>query len=208
MNKLDIVIVEDHENILESFKEIVNASEKFRTAGAFLSGEEAIDFLKLINTPPTIMLVDIQLGGMNGIQTIREAKKIAPSVLPIIISVHENSKYIFDALCVGAVGYLNKNTTPKELITALEQTCNGGAPMSSNIARKVVESFQLPHEKELSERENEVLTLLAKGKSYASIAQELSLSLNTIKTHTRNIYEKLQVNSKKEIIEKYGDKIN
>ncbi|SED42316.1 DNA-binding response regulator, NarL/FixJ family, contains REC and HTH domains [Tenacibaculum sp. MAR_2010_89] len=205
MNKLNIIIIEDHESILESFKEIINSSDKFKVTGAFLSGENAIEFINNKNSAD-IMLVDIQLGGINGIETIKEIKKKNPSILPIIISVHENSKFIFDALCAGAVGYLNKNISPKELITALEQTCSGGAPMSSNIARKVVESFQLPHEKELSERENEVLTLLAKGKSYASIADELFLSINTIKTHTRNIYEKLQVNSKKEIMDKYGKK--
>lgn len=205
MNKLNIIIIEDHESILESFKEIINSSDKFKVTGAFLSGEKAIEFINNKNSAD-IMLVDIQLGGINGIETIKEIKKKKPSILPIIISVHENSKFIFDALCAGAVGYLNKNISPKELITALEQTCSGGAPMSSNIARKVVESFQLPHEKELSERENEVLTLLAKGKSYASIADELFLSINTIKTHTRNIYEKLQVNSKKEIMDKYGEK--
>ncbi len=205
MNKLNIIIIEDHESILESFKEIINSSDDFKVTGAFLSGEKAIEFINNKNSAD-IMLVDIQLGGINGIETIKEIKKKVPSILPIIISVHENSKFIFDALCAGAVGYLNKNISPKELITALEQTCNGGAPMSSNIARKVVESFQLPHEKELSERENEVLTLLAKGKSYASIADDLFLSINTIKTHTRNIYEKLQVNSKKEIMDKYGEK--
>ncbi|WP_299136908.1 response regulator transcription factor [uncultured Tenacibaculum sp.] len=205
MNKLNIIIIEDHESILESFKEIINSSDKFKVTGAFLSGEKAIEFINNKNSAD-IMLVDIQLGGINGIETIKEIKKKNPSILPIIISVHENSKFIFDALCAGAVGYLNKNISPKELITALEQTCSGGAPMSSNIARKVVESFQLPHEKELSERENEVLTLLSKGKSYASIADELFLSINTIKTHTRNIYEKLQVNSKKEIMDKYGEK--
>lgn len=205
MPKTQIIIVEDNENILESLKEIVNSSKQFKVSNAFLSGEETIEYVKEYKTSK-IMLVDIQLGGINGIETIKEVKKIHPSILPIIISVHENSKFIFDALCAGAVGYLNKNTSPKELITALTQACNGGAPMSSNIARKVVESFQLPHEKELSERENQVLTLLAKGKSYASIADELFLSVNTIKTHTRNIYEKLQVNSKKEIIEKYGEK--
>ncbi|WP_075340788.1 response regulator transcription factor [Tenacibaculum agarivorans] len=203
MSKLNVVIIEDHQVILESFEEIVNSSNKFNVIGAFLSGEEAIEFVKE-NTKPDLMLVDIQLGGINGIETIRKIKKIIPNVLPIIISVHENSKFVFDALCVGAVGYLNKNTTPQELINALNQAYHGGAPMSSNIARKVVESFQTPNEKNLTERENEILTLLAKGKSYASIAEELFLSVNTIKTHTRNIYDKLQVNSKKEIIEKYG----
>lgn len=199
----NVIIIEDHENILKSFKEIINNSKDFRVYGAFLSGEEAIDFLKK-NNPPQIILVDIQLSGINGIETIKIIKKIHPNVLPVVISVHENSKYIFDALCFGAVGYLNKNTTPRELIGALEQACSGGAPMSSNIARKVVESFQKPSENKLSSRENEVLSLLAKGKSYASIAEELFLSVNTIKTHARNIYDKLQINNKNDLIERYS----
>lgn len=198
-----VVIIEDNESILEALTDIINSSKKFKAIGSFTSGEKAISFINK-NEKPEIILVDIQLDGINGIETIKKIKKKTPQILPIVISVHENSKYIFDALCAGAVGYLNKNTSPQELIIALEQARSGGAPMSSNIARKVVESFQSPHQKELSERENQILNLLAKGKSYASIADELFLSINTIKTHTRNIYEKLQVNSKKEIIEKYG----
>ncbi|TCI85512.1 response regulator transcription factor [Tenacibaculum sp. M341] len=203
MSKYKTIIIEDNESILEAFTDIVNSSNNFSAIGSFTSGEEAISFIET-KEKPDLMLVDIQLLGINGIETIKKVKKKHPKILPIVISVHENSKYIFDALCAGAVGYLNKNTSPKELINALEQAHAGGAPMSSNIARKVVESFQSPQQKELSERENEILNLLAKGKSYASIADELFLSVNTIKTHTRNIYEKLQVNSKKEIIEKYG----
>lgn len=203
MDKLNVIIIEDHKNILDSFTEIINNSEKFKTLKGFQSGEEAIEYVKKYSNIQ-FMLVDIQLKGMNGIKAIKEIKKINPNIAPIIVSVHENSKYIFEALCAGAIGYLTKNITPSELINALEQSINGGAPMSSKIARKVVESFQTPKEEKLSDRENEILALLAKGKSYASIAEELFLSVNTIKTHTRNIYEKLQLNSKKEIIEKYG----
>ncbi len=203
MVKKKVIIIEDNENILEAFKDIIDSSNNFTVIGAFTSGEKAFSFIQK-KEKPEILLVDIQLEGINGIETIKKIKKKIPKVLPVVISVHENSKYIFDALCVGAVGYLNKNTSPKELINALEQAYSGGAPMSSNIARKVVESFQLPHQNELSERENEILNFLAKGKSYASIADELFLSINTIKTHTRNIYEKLQVNSKKEIMDKFG----
>lgn len=203
MKTTNVIVIEDHENILNSFIEIINNSPKFNVVSGFTSGEAAIQFIEK-QSNIDIMLVDIQLEGINGIQTIKEIKKTIPNILPVIISVHENSKYVFDALCAGAIGYLTKNISPKELINALEQIQKGGAPMSSNIARKVVESFQSPNEKKLSERENQILNLLAKGKSYASIADELYLSINTIKTHTRNIYEKLQVNSKKEIIEKYG----
>ncbi len=199
---LRVVIIEDHLTLLNSFKEIVNAEQDFNVVAAYTNCEDAIK--NVLNDLPDFILVDVQLPGMNGIEGIKCMKNLHPSVHAIVITVHEDSKHIFDALCAGAVGYLTKNIDPKELVNALQQARYGGAPMSSRIARKVVESFRFPKEKTLSNRENNVLELLAKGKSYAAIAEELHLSINTIKTHTRNIYEKLQVNNKKEIIQKYG----
>jgi len=199
---LRVLIIEDHEVLLHSFAEILNSNSGLTVVGTYTNCEDAIQHFKHDN--PDILLIDIQLPGMNGIEGIKVFKKLKQNLHPIIISVHEGSKYIFEALCAGAVGYLTKNIEPEELIRAILQANNGGAPMSSIIARKVVESFQFPKEKELTERENDVLKLLSQGKSYGAIAKELYLSINTIKTHTRNIYEKLHVNSKKEIIQKYG----
>lgn len=199
---LRVVIIEDHEILLHSYAEIIDSDSQFTTVGKYISCETALINFK--NDNPDILLIDVQLPGINGIEGIKTFKRFKPQVQAIVISVHEGSKYIFEALCAGAVGYLTKNIEPQELISALLQAKNGGAPMSSKIARKVVESFQFPKEEELSDRENDVLELLAKGKSYGAIAQDLHLSINTIKTHTRNIYEKLHVNSKKEIIQKYS----
>lgn len=199
---LKVVIIEDHKVLLHSFTEIVNSDAQLEVTGAYTNCESAL--LNFNHDNPDVLLIDVQLPGMDGIEGIKVFKKLKQNILPIIISVHEGSKYIFEALCAGAVGYLTKNVEPEELIRAILQANNGGAPMSSIIARKVVESFQFPKEKELTERENDVLKLLSQGKSYGAIAKELCLSINTIKTHTRNIYEKLHVNSKKEIIQKYG----
>ena len=195
-----VIIIEDNESILNSFKEIINTSENFRVLGAFLNCEEALEYCK--HKDPDIILMDIKLPGMNGIEGVKKFRIQNTSAKNIMISVYENSDYIFDALAAGAIGYLTKNTTPNELINALIQVTQGGSPMSSTIARKVVSYFQTPQPKELTERENEVVKLLAKGKSYASIANELHLSINTIKTHTRNIYEKLHINKKEELIDK------
>ena len=199
---LRVVIIEDNEVLLNSFSEILDSDSEFVVVGTYTSCEAALECFS--DDDPDLLLIDVHLPGMNGIAGIKAFKKINIKVHAVIISVHEGSKFIFEALCAGAVGYLSKNIEPKELLDSLKQVKNGGAPMSSKIARKVVESFQFPNEEALSERENEVLKLLAKGKSYGAIAQELFLSVNTIKTHTRKIYEKLHVNNKKEIIQKYG----
>ncbi|MDY8138451.1 response regulator transcription factor [Aquimarina sp. 2201CG5-10] len=197
-----VVIIEDYETLLSSFVEIINSTDEFIVVGGYTNCEDAIINFKHDN--PDVMLIDVQLPGINGIEGIKQFKALKPSIPTVVITVHEDSKYIFDALCAGAVGYLTKNTEPQELISALIQAHQGGAPMSAKIARRVVESFQNPKEKDLSDRENDVLELLAKGKSYATIAKELHLSKNTIKTHTRNIYEKLQINNREEIIQKYN----
>ncbi|WP_272151885.1 response regulator transcription factor [Tenacibaculum aiptasiae] len=196
----NVVIIEDNESLLISFKEIVNSSEEFEVIGAFLNCEEALSYCK--NVSPDIILIDIKLPGINGIEGVKRFYYQNPKAKSMVISVYEDSDYIFEALSAGAIGYLTKNTSPEELINALRQVKNGGSPMSGNIARKVVSYFQVPKQEELTVRENEVVKLLSKGKSYATIAEELCLSVNTIKTHTRNIYEKLHVSKKEELIRK------
>lgn len=170
--------------------------------GDFESYEEALPKINKLN--PDIVFTDITLPGINGIEGTKQLKQILPNVSIIVISVHENSQYVFDALCAGAIGYLAKSSGKQKVIEALQQLKAGGAPMSVNIARMVVESFQQKKHNDLSERENEVLNLLSKGRSYASIADDLYLSVNTIKTHVRNIYEKLQVSSKEELMNRFN----
>ncbi|WP_428740735.1 response regulator [Tenacibaculum sp.] len=198
----NVIVIEDNESLLISFKEIINSSEEFNVIGAFSNCEDALLYCK--NEDLDIILIDIKLPGINGIEGVKRFHYQNPKAKSIVISVYENSDYIFDALSAGAIGYLTKNTSPEELIAALKQIKNGGSPMSGSIARKVISYFQVPKHKGLTTRENEVVKLLAKGKSYATIAEELNLSVNTIKTHTRNIYEKLHISKREELINKLG----
>lgn len=199
--KKKIVIIEDYKLIRDTYEEIINNSDEYEVIGSFESCEEALANIKENN--PDIMLVDISLPGMNGISGINQFKQHLPGLQIIVITVHEQPNYIFDALCAGAVGYLTKSGGTQQILGALQQLKNGGAPMSSSIARKVVESFQAKKLKELSYRENEVLGQLSRGKSYASISEALFISINTVKTHIKNIYEKLQVNNREEAIKLY-----
>ncbi len=197
---IKVVLIEDYDILRNSLKEIINQEEGYEVVADFESYEAALPNIKELH--PDVILTDITLPGINGIEGIKQLKQLLPKVAVIVVSVHENSQYVFDALCAGAVGYLTKNSGKQKVLEALNQLKLGGAPMSVNIARMVVESFQKKSHNDLTQRENEVLDLLSKGKSYASIADELCLSINTIKTHVKNIYEKLQVSSKEELINK------
>ncbi len=198
-----IVLIEDYELVRNTYKEIINSTENFKVIGDFESCELAIP--KLEELAPDVVFMDINLPGMNGIEGIKIIRKQFPEIAIIVVTVNEESNYVFEALCAGAVGYITKVSGKQKILEALEQLDQGGAPMSIKIARMVVESFQEKKLNELSDRENEVLTLLAKGKSYASIGDALNVSVNTIKTHVRNIYEKLHVTSKEEVIKVYNN---
>ncbi|MVO08882.1 response regulator [Flavobacterium sp. TP390] len=198
-----ILLIEDYELVRKTYKEIINSTENFKVVGDFESCELAIP--KLEELAPDVVFMDINLPGMNGIDGIKIIRKQFPEIAIIVITVNEESNYVFEALCAGAVGYITKVSGKQKIIEALEQLNLGGAPMSVKIARMVVESFQEKKLNELSDRENEVLTLLTKGKSYASIGEDLNVSVNTIKTHVRNIYEKLHVTSKNEVIKIYNN---
>ncbi len=195
-----VVIIEDNPFILSSFIETISNSDSFTVIGAFTNCEDALD---QIQEEPNIFIVDIQLPGMNGIDGISQFRYKYPNAKNIVVSIHQDSDYIFRALSAGAIGYLKKNTSPNRLMEALNQILEGGSPMSSTIAMKVVNYFQTPKHESLSKRENEVLQILAKGISYAAIAEELHVSINTIKTHARSIYEKLEINSRDELIKKF-----
>lgn len=176
----------------------------FEVVGTYYNCEDALS--EIDTKAPDYVIIDITLPGMNGIEGIRHIKSKLPNVSIVVVTVHENSQYVFDALCAGAIGYLTKSSGKEQLLASLYQAKKGGAPMSINIARMVVESFQEKKLKELSARENNVLTLLSEGKSYAVIGEELNVSLNTIKYHIRNIYEKLHVKNKVEAIQLFKSK--
>ncbi len=199
-----IIIIEDYDVILQSYKKMINDCPDFIVVGAYHNCEDAL--LEIQKKAPDYVITDITLPGMNGIEGIRHIKSKLPKASIVVVTVHENSQYVFDALCAGAIGYLTKSSGKEELLESLYQAKKGGAPMSINIARMVVESFQEKKLKELSARENNVITLLSEGKSYAVIGEELNVSLNTIKYHIRNIYEKLHVKNKVEAIKLFKSK--
>ena len=194
----NVVIVEDNEPLNDIFREVINASEHFKVVGAYLNAEDALHYLK--DDLPDIVLMDVELPKMDGIQCTKHIKKIRPKTLIIMVTVFENSKVVFDALCAGATGYLTKNASSSKLLSALDEAIDGGAPMSINIAKMVVQSFQKAPETILTERETQVLTMLSRGSSYKSVALELEITVNTIKFHIKNIYDKLQVHSKEDAI--------
>jgi DNA-binding NarL/FixJ family response regulator len=195
-----IVIVEDNDAVREGFSLIINSVSSYYVVNGYDNAEDAIKHLK--KDKPDIMLMDLELPGMNGIEAINIIKKSSPHIQLIVNTIYENSDLVFQALCRGASGYITKNTSHTELLDALDEVTNGGAPMSSKIAKMVVASFQKNQNSPLSPRETEVLELLSKGKSYSMIAQDLFVTKETAKSHIKNIYSKLQVHSKSEAIAK------
>ncbi|HRD39518.1 MAG TPA: response regulator transcription factor [Bacteroidia bacterium] len=195
-----IIIVEDDAIIRNAFVTLIQQNGDYTVANAYDNAEAAIKNLN--NDTPDICLMDIELPGMNGIEAIPKIKAIMPNTQVVVVTVYENDELVFKALCEGASGYLTKNIPPQKLIESLKELENGGAPMSTNIARLVVSSFHKNRQSPLTARELEVLELLASGKSYSTIADQLFVDKETIKSHIKNIYLKLEVHSKAEAIEK------
>lgn len=198
--KKRVLVVEDDAEIRSSFSLIVNSSQKFMVVNAYGKCEEAIE--NLHKDRPEIVLMDIELPGMNGIQGARIIKDKAPHTEVIMVSVYEDSELVFEALKAGASGYITKSANYLELLSALEEITKGGAPMSSKIARMVIDNFHVNPNSPLTKRETEILQLISEGKTYTQISEELFISKETAKTHIKNIYSKLQVNSKSEAIAK------
>lgn len=195
-----IVIVEDNDAVREGFSLIINSISNYYVVNTYDNAEDAIHGLK--KDKPEIIIMDLELPGMSGIEAITVIKKMNPGIEILVNTIYENSELVFQALCAGASGYITKNTNHTELLTAIREVIQGGAPMTSNIAKMVVKSFQRNPNSPISARETEVLELLAKGKSYSMIAKDLFITKETAKSHIKNIYAKLQVNSKSEAIAK------
>ena len=195
-----VVIVEDNVDVSEILREYVESNANLFISGCYSNCEDAIKNLKTDN--PNIVLMDIDLPGISGIEGTKKIKKLLPSADVIIITVFENSENVFAALCAGASGYLTKNIKSQELLSSIDECLSGGAPMSMKIAKMVVTSFKKSNQSPLSERETEILSHLSFGKSYNSIADLLFISKDTVKYHIKNIYIKLQVDSKEDAIEK------
>ncbi len=201
-----VAIIEDNEIFRESLSAYINELEHYFLLGAYNSFEDALKDFENDNYPD-LVLMDIGLPGINGIEGTKIIKTKFPATDLIIITVHENSQMVFEALKAGACGYLTKSAGFQELTKALQILAAGGAPMSHKISKMVVSSFQLNHnDHTLSDREKQVLKLIAQGKTYSLIAEELFISKTTVRTHIRNIYQKLHVNSKAEAIKTANEK--
>ena len=204
-----VSIVEDDPALRKNIADYLSATRKFFCVSSYASAEEAVE--KLPADRPQIVLMDINLGEMSGIDCVRALKPVMPESLFVMLTVFENPGKIFSALAAGASGYLLKRQPPAKLIEALNEVLAGGAPMSAPIARKVVASFQQKpvsqaDKENLSARENEVLDCLAKGYPYKQIAQHMGISIDTIRSYIRRIYEKLHVRTRTDAVVWYMNK--
>jgi DNA-binding NarL/FixJ family response regulator len=197
---INVSIVEDDDEIRDSLAVLINGTAGFSCISTFTNCEAAIK--EIINDPPDVILMDIGLPGMSGIEGIRRIKAQIPDIDIFMLTVHCDSKRVFEALCAGACGYLIKDTPPARLLEAITEAYHGGAPMSTQIARMVVDSFKTKSHSDLTHREVEVLNQLCKGKSYRMIADSLFISEETVRRHIKNIYKKLEVSSKSEAVAK------
>jgi DNA-binding NarL/FixJ family response regulator len=200
-----VAIIEDERDIREGLGMLISYTDGFECVGKYGSMEEALTSIR--HRTPDVVLSDIGLPGMNGIEGVRILKETYPSLTILMLSVYDDNERIFDALCAGAVGYLLKKTPPAKLIDSLKDAMNGGSPMSPEIARKVVALFRdfRPPERvdyDLSPHEERILKLLVEGHSYKTAAAKLNVTTSTISFHLNNIYEKLQVHSKSEAVAK------
>jgi len=201
-----VAIVEDDRTVRENLSVLINDAPGFCCVGSYSSAEEA--YARLPDVRPEVILMDIHLPGRNGIKCVADLRDLLPHTQIIMLTIEEDSERVFESLKAGATGYLVKHVSPQEILEAVAEVKNGGAPMSSQIARKVVTTFResrAPEEPDvrLSAREEEVLRFLAQGHRSKEIADELSVSLATVNTHIRHIYEKLHVRSRAEAVARF-----
>jgi DNA-binding NarL/FixJ family response regulator len=203
---IKVAIVDDEADLRENIAGFVEADKGFRCVSAYASAEEAL--ARLPQDHPDVVLMDINLGGMSGIECVRQLKPRMPAVQIVMLTVFEDTEKIFSALAAGASGYLLKRLAPAKLLEAIREVHEGGSPMSAPIARKVVQSLQAvpargDENAELSPREREVLNGLAEGQAYKQIADRLGVSIHTVRNYIRRIYEKLHVQSRTEAVAKF-----
>ena len=203
---ITVSIVEDHAGTRRSLENLLVEAPGFRLLNAYANGKEALRGMTA--TPPDVALVDINLPGMSGIECVRKLKTQFPALKVLMLTTYEEGDLIFNSLRAGASGYLLKKMAAAELLPAIEQVHAGGAPMTMQVARKVVEHFHQIHQtapdmEKLTPREQETLALLAKGFLYKEIGDKLGVTVNTVKRHLHAIYEKLHVQSRTEATAKY-----
>ncbi len=203
---IHVAIVEDDRRVRESLAVLVDGGEKTRCIGTYSTAEEALD--ELPAKKPDVVMMDINLPGMSGIECVRRLKTQLPKTQILMLTMYEDDEKVFQSLVAGASGYLVKRTSPAELLKAIDEVSSGASPMTGKIARTVVEHFHKlksasPQEEYLSKRESEILDLLTKGYRYKEIADALSISFETVRSHLKSIYTKLQVHSRTEAVVKY-----
>jgi DNA-binding NarL/FixJ family response regulator len=202
---IKVAIVEDNVTVREGLRYLISSSPGFECVRTWGSAEDALE--EIAGLRPDVVLMDIRLPGMSGIECIIRAKQLIPSTQIVMLTIFEDDERVFQSLAAGATGFLLKNTDPTQIMAAIQDVHRGGSPMSSQIARRVVATFQRPTVPDpafemLSPREKEVLEYLAKGFLYKEIAQTLDISVETVRTHIRNLYEKLHVRTRMEAVNK------
>jgi DNA-binding NarL/FixJ family response regulator len=203
---IKVSIVDDNDEIREGLSVLINGSAGFQCVATYPTAENALKYLPAHK--PDVVLMDIQLPGMSGIECIRDLKKLVPDLQIMMLTVYEDDDNVFKSVLAGASGYVLKKTPPSELLEAISDLHNGGSPMSDRIARKVVQAFQQMGKssretENLTQRESEILSYVAKGFQDKEIAEKFFLSSETVRTHLRNIYKKLHVRSRTEATLKY-----
>jgi DNA-binding NarL/FixJ family response regulator len=201
-----VSIVEDNEGVRADLVKLIDGAPGFRCVSQHPSAESALREIPKVY--PEVVLMDINLPGLNGVECVRRLKQLIPEAQIVMLTVYNETEHIFDALTAGASGYLLKQTRPDDLLAAIRDVYEGGSPINSHIARKIVQSFQkVPTAGDqtavLSPRESEVLALLAKGYLYKEISEKIGVSFATVRTHVRHIYEKLHVRSRTEAVAKH-----
>ncbi|MGO9476682.1 MAG: response regulator [Limisphaerales bacterium] len=203
---ITVSIVEDNDKLRGTLARLLDRSDGFRCLSQYGNAEDALKDLPQVR--PNVVLMDINLPGMNGVECVRQLKQLIPETQIMMLTVYEDTENIFNALAAGAGGYMLKRTSSKELLEAVQAVHSGGSPMTMHIARKVVQSFQrsaasVQTTENLSEREQQVLDLLSQGLIYKEISEKLGISYETVHTYIRRIYEKLQVRTRTEAVAKF-----
>lgn len=197
-NSIRIVIIEDDATIREGYTYLINQKENYKVVNAYPSTEAALRSITLDD--PHVILLDVELPGQNGIEAIPKLKAAVEDVYIIMLTVYENEQTVFDALSKGAAGYLTKDASPDKIVEAVNEVLQGGGPMSINIAKMVINSFKRSEQSPLTRRETEILEQIANGKTRGKIAEEMFIDLETVKSHLKNIYSKLDVHSRADAI--------
>lgn len=204
--EIKVAVFEDNKKLRESLEQLINSSEIMVCTGAFADADKLI--YKIQQSVPDVVMMDINMPGISGIEAVKLIKEKFAEIQILMQTVFDDNDKIFAAICAGASGYMLKKTTPQKMLEAIQETYSGGAPMTSSVAVKVLQMFRLQTGAEknefidLSEREKEILGLLVKGNSYKNIASACFISIDTVSTHIRHIYEKLHVHSKSEAVAK------